>query len=52
VMTAAAIVGKRVVRSPPFLPLCGAPHNGNYAERTIMRSALLPDLRRSLLSTA
>jgi hypothetical protein len=25
--TAAAIRGKRRVKSPPFRPLCGAPHN-------------------------
>jgi hypothetical protein len=49
--TAAAIAGNRRVKSLPFLLLCGAPHNSNYAERAIMWSAPPLDLRPALFST-
>jgi hypothetical protein len=33
------------------LRLCGAPHNRNYAERTVMQSARSTELRPALFST-
>jgi hypothetical protein len=44
--------GPRVHERWAHLRLCGAPHKRSYAERMIMRSAPLSDLRPALLSTA
>jgi len=44
--------GSRVHERWAHLRLCGAPHKRSYAERMIMRSAPLSDLRPALLSTA